>query len=113
MESIFIALLLIATLFPAPYIFYKRGSNKFLFISSVVGAATVIGILLVIAALPIIILLIFFVPSLEMAGYTDNIEFLINIAQYIQRDYFYLIGVFHIVLSFLIYKRYSFFRENT
>ena len=112
MEYIFLSLFVATLLFPVPYIFYKKGSNKFLFISSVVGAATVISILLAIVVIPVTVLLIYFVPSLESFGYTENIEFLINISRYIQSDYFYLTGVFHIVLSFLIYKRYQFFSEK-
>lgn len=113
MGNIILVFLLLLYLFPIAYIFYKKGSNKFLFNSSVMGAALITEMLLVMIALPIIIAGIFLVPNLEYLGYTKNIKPLIGAASFIQEYYFLLFTWLNVWLSMLIYKKYQIFSKNT
>ncbi len=113
MENIIYSTLFLFVLFPLVYIFYKKGNNKFLFISSVIGASTVIEILLGIIIIPASIIFVFVVPSLESMGYANNIGPFMSLSYFIQKYYIFCTSVFHVLLSFLIYKRYELFQENT
>jgi len=72
MNSILVGLLLSLYLFPIPYIFYKNGKNKFLFISSVIGATLITELLISLIALPVIIFAIFLMPQLQELGVIEE-----------------------------------------
>lgn len=112
--DIFIGVVFIATLiFPLPYIFYKKGQNKLIFISAVIGSTTIIELLVIVACLPIIILSIFVMPALEHNGFTENISFLLVLSGYIENYYWFLTPIIHIAIALAIHKRYAFFHANT
>lgn len=100
-------------LFPLPYIFYKNGSNKFLFISSVVGASFITEILLFIIFIPLIVMFVFIMPSLRELNYDSNIVLLHPLADFIATHYFNLFSIFHVWLSILLYNKYELFRKHT
>jgi hypothetical protein len=67
-------LTLLPLIFPVGFIFYKRGGNKFLFISSVVGIAILTEVILLMISLPINLFLIFIVPSIAEIGYAEYLH---------------------------------------
>lgn len=113
MEYIGVFILLCFIIFPLPYIYYKRGQNKFLYISSVIGSSAVIEILALLVVLPAIILLTFVFPQLEAVGLSKNIAFLFPLSDYVQEYYFFITPVLHVLMSYLILRRYELFQTNT
>jgi len=111
MDVVVITLLMSLYLFPIPYIFYKKGRNKFLFVSSVVGATTIIELLLALVTLPIIVAILFLVPNLDYSGYAGNISYLIRAAEFVGEYYFILVSWLNIWLSILIFRKFDFFRN--
>jgi hypothetical protein len=99
--------------FPVGFIFYKKGKNKFLFISSVVGYVMVTKVILLIIASPVTIFFMFILPSLSEIGYAGYLYPLINIVDFIERYFFIFTELLFFVLPFLIHKRYEFFQSDT
>lgn len=98
-------------LFPILYIFYKKGRNKFIFISSVLGATMITELLLFVAYSPFLIMSFYITPQLKELGYVSNIEILISFMNFIYEYNFNLFGVLPVLLSFLIYKKHTFFNK--
>jgi hypothetical protein len=113
MEYIVEFILIGLFVFPLPYVFYKRGENKFIYVSSVIGSSVIIEFLVLLVALPVIILLNFVFPQLEAVGLTKNIEFLITFSDIVGKYYFFITPFLHILMSFAIFRRYEFFKTNT
>lgn len=112
-EGAFAIILLILATFPAWFIFLRKGANKFLYISSVVGSATVIQLLAAGVLLPAAILVVYIYPNLEAQGLTKNITYLYDTAEFIQSYFWLSIPVLHVVMSLAIYRRYELFRAGT
>ena len=100
-------------LFPVPYIFYKKGGNKFMFISSVFGAIMITELLLFIAYIPFLMMSLYITPQLRDLGYESNIQFLTSFMNFIFHYGLNLSCALPVLLSFLIYKKYEFFNKHT
>lgn len=112
-ELILILVLVLCALFPVGYIFYKKGSEKFLYVSSVFGAFVVIYLLVMLFLQPLILLDLFFIPQFEYSGYLRNIIWLRN-GGYVLSEYFYfIVSLLQIPISIGIFKNYDTFRKNT
>jgi len=105
-------LFVVFSVFPIPYIFYKKGRQKFLFVSSVIGAVTIVELLLFLLVLPIIPAMIFLFPGLEELGYLENISFLIHAAEFVADNYFWLLSWLNVVLSIAIFRKYEIFNHT-
>jgi len=112
-DVILVSLSFIAFIYPVAYIFYKKGNCKFLFISSVLGAVIVTNILLVLMVTPIIIFVIYFLPSLDHLGYTENIYYLLVFFEFVDEYYFSVATWINAWLSFLLYRKYELFNSHT
>jgi len=112
-NSIIVGLLLSLYLFPIPYIFYKNGKNKFLFISSVIGASLLTELLISLIALPVIIFAIFLMPQLQELGVIGESWILTNLFDFISSYSFLLFTWLSVWLSILIYRKYEIFSKST
>ncbi len=83
-----------------------------MFVSFVIGAATIVELLIFLIALSVIPAMIFLVPGLEELGYIDNISFLIRAGEFVADYYFLLFSWLNVVLSIAIYKKYELFNHT-
>lgn len=60
---LFAIILFVHLLFPVSYIFYRRGSNKLLFVGSALGVGIIVEMLGIVVIAPAWIVLTFFVPG--------------------------------------------------
>ena len=110
LEYIFITIIALTTFFPVGYIFYKNGNNKLFFLSSCVGVASVIMLLLSIIVIPVAILMVKVIPQLAEYDQVQHILPLLYLADFTQQYYYLLLyPVFMVVLPILIFRRYSMF----
>lgn len=98
---------------PYIYIHWKRGENRFLFVSTVVGAVTVIGVLLTIFAAPFSLFLIKLGPQLAENGVIEYIRPLLSAAYKVSEWHVITIyPLLYLALPVLVYRRYGVFRFN-
>ncbi len=106
-------LALLPLIFPVGFIFYKKGGNKFLFISSVVGIAILTEFILLMISLPINLFLVFIVPSIAEIGYAEYLTPFIYSAEIIGKYSFMIFDVLILFLPFVVYRKYAFFQTCT
>lgn len=105
LEIVLVVLALLALLFPVAYCFFRRLSNKLLFVCAVFGAQLIIQLLLSAAALPAIAFNIHGLPQLEAFGihwpmYASLAGFLHQYA------WLLLHSALLLALPFLMHRRY-------
>ncbi len=106
--SFFIEPLLV--LWPYFFIWFKKGGNKFLFVSAFFGILLVTGMLLTAIAFPFGIFFIKIAPQLEASAVGKYIEPLISLSNVVQSWWFIAIfPVLYFVLPFLLYRKYEVF----
>jgi len=98
--------------FPYFYILLKKGHNKFLFISSVIGGTSIVIGLLYIFSLPFAIFLIKVIPQLAEYRQIDSLLPLLRVINFIQEYYIFVAyPLLNIALPILIYRRYTLFQN--
>lgn len=98
-------------LWPYLYIRFRKGEHPFLFVSAVFGAMFVTHLLLSAIVLPIYILLVKFIPQLEVMGMAQFLAPLIGVSEVVASWYFIVIfPVLYFALPPLFYRRYDVFR---
>ena len=111
--TILLVITILFFIFPIAYSFFKKVSNKFLFISAVNGGTFLLGILVGLLILPAVILLNWVLPHLRSQGITDNINWLLESIDLASEYYGFVFVVLYIPLSVVLYRRYEVFREST
>ena len=106
-------LLSFGLIFPAAYIFYKGGNDKFLFIASCIGVLSIVEVLILIVLHPFMLLSLFILPQLDAYGYLNNIEYLISGGTWIAINAIGGIALLAIPLTIAVYNKYEMFRNDT
>ena len=109
-------LIIIGALFyisPIPYIFYKRGNNKFLFVSATIGAALLTEVILIVIALPLVWALNYIVPELWHYGINESTSFVLRASSFVNKYDYVLLPFLNIFLSVILYRKYEIFRKTT
>jgi len=112
-ELILYSVILVLLVFPYMYILLKKGSNKFLFCSSCIGAMTLIILVLYAFIFPFAIVFVKVIPQLAEYGQIDYILPILQFAEFIQS--YYLVVLFpllNLVLPILLFRRYALFRKE-
>lgn len=105
--------ILIFLSFPYIFILKKKGINKFIFVSSCIGGATLIIGLLCIFSLPFTLLMMKAIRQLAVDGKIDYILPLLKIFEFIHEYYMVIVyPLLNITLPILIYRRYQFFHKE-
>lgn len=96
-------------LWPYLYIYFKKGTNKFLFVSAVIGVLSLTAILLYIVALPFIFLAVKLLPSLNEYG-VYTVQYIALPIEFAANWHFVVYLALYFLLPFMIYRKYEFFR---
>lgn len=111
-ELILSILTILSLLFPVWLAIYKKIKDPFLFVFSVFGASLVISILIYILLIPLMLFSTYFAPPIA-----DTYELLAFLTfdyfwRFLQNSLFVLLIILDIVLTLLIYRRYSIFSNK-
>lgn len=95
------------------YIYYKKGSNKVLFVASVIGIIELTIVLLYVAIIPVVLFLVKVVPYFQESGLAIYIYPVIDTAEFISKWYWLvLLPVLSVFLPVLIYRKYLIFHKH-
>lgn len=110
LEWLVLVVVFVSLLYPIGYSFYHKVPNKLFYLSSVVGVASVVHILLAIAVLPIELIKTKIVPQLAVNDVVVHILPLLQLTDLIYERYLVVLTpILCIALPHLIRKRYAIF----
>ncbi|MGS2723073.1 hypothetical protein ACVBEJ_04955 [Porticoccus sp. GXU_MW_L64] len=108
------AVIVLSTLFPIVYIFYRQVENKLFFLSACIGVYCLIDVLLAVAAAPFALFLIKVIPQLAEQGQTVYLVPVMSFLGLVQEYWFFLSHpLLAILLPLAIHRRYSLFRAES
>ncbi len=104
---------LVVLMFPYFYISFKRGSNKYLFLSACTGSLVTIFALLYAFSLPFTLMLTKVIPQLAEYNLVENILPFLHFIDFVQQYHLIvLLPILVVLLPALIYRRYSIFKKK-
>lgn len=109
-EYLFAVLISCTTLFPIFFILYKGGKNKLFFIASFIGVYTLIELLLVVTAFPVVIILLKVIPQFAEQNQVEYVVPLLYLTDFVEKWWFITLHVILCLwLPLAIYRRYGMF----
>lgn len=109
-EWVAITAFVVGSGFPVAYSFLLKLENKLLFVFSSYGAETVIGVLLVGAATPLIILSVYMFP--QLSAFNSAYSWLSVPGKWIAEYWWFLSPVILLIVPRYIHRRYRAFFEH-